>query len=146
MYSRLLRLLLLIYPHSWRERYGQEMADIAVALDSRRERSRSAVVAGLMASAVVAWIQVIHNRPTRALLGLAGAVALSAAAVAIILAAGGSAPQNLNAPHANATQFEASVGSACDLLVGRPRVTVVEMNPTSGRIISKVVEVCPKRR
>ena len=67
MYSRLLRLLLLIYPHSWRERYGQEMADIAVALDSRRERSRSAVVAGLMASAV-AWIQVIHNRRTRALL------------------------------------------------------------------------------
>lgn len=145
MYSRLLRLLLLIYPHSWRERYGQEMADIAVALDSRRERSRSAVVAGLMASAVVAWIQVIHNRPTRALLGLAGAVALSAAAVAIILAAGGSAPQNLTPP-ANATQFDASVGSACDLLVGRPRVTVVEMNPTSGRIISKVVEVCPKRR
>jgi xanthine/uracil permease len=122
------------------------MTDIAVALDSRRERSRSAVVTGLLAGGVGAWIQVIRTRRARAVLSLGGAVAASAAAAAIILAAGGSTPQNFNAPSSTATQFEASVGNACDLLASGRRLTVVEMDPTTGRVINKDVEVCPRRR
>ena len=144
MYPRLLRILLLVYPPSWRERYGREMTDIAIALDSRRERSRSAVVTGLLAGGVGAWIEVIRARPAGAFLSFGGAFVASAAAAAIFVAVGGSAAQNFRTPSGNASELEASVGSACDLLA-RGRVTIVEMDPTTGRVISKTVRVCPRR-
>jgi hypothetical protein len=145
MYAGLLRLLVRFYPRAWRERYGRELIDTAIALDSRRERSRSAVLAGVLAGGVGAWTEVIRARPAGAFLSLGGALAASATAGAIFLAAGGTTAQNFYTSAGDTARLEAAVGSACSLRALGRRVTIVEMNPTTGRVISKTVEVCPRR-
>ena len=161
----LLRVLLALYPSDWRSRYGQELRDLIGDLGRDGERSRVAMVVGLVVGAVRERARVSRVSIAGAGVALAVVVALAAAALLTVSStshgadgagrhapavARGPGPPNIRAPEFTASvqpeniqrRLHATIKSLCSSApVGR-RVTAIELDPATGRILGKIVQTC----
>jgi hypothetical protein len=146
MYRRIVRLLVRLYPHSWRERYGEELAATAAELDQQRERSKAAVLGGILVAGVHARIEDLAVRLGRwTMLGLGGVTLAGSAAVIVLVSVGtgGSALGTLqsHSPIAAAT-LQNRIRGLCGPTTAGKRVTLVEMNPATGQILARTSRRC----
>jgi len=165
MSNWLLRFLLALYPPDWRRRYGHELGDLIGDLGRDRERSRVGMVGGLVVGAVRERARVSRVSVAGAGVALAVVVALAVAALLTVASTGNGADgpgahapavargpglPNINAPEFTASvqprdirrRLHATIESLCSSApVGR-RVTAIELDPTTGRILGKIVQTC----
>lgn len=148
MYRRLVRLLLRLYPPAWRGRYGDELIETATDLDAGRERSRIATLAGILAAAAQARIDdVAENLPSRGLVRVGGATLAAVVAAVVLLSAGTFADGGVATPirgqaSLSRTRLTADLLSLCGPTTAGKRVTFVEMNPNTGRVLAKATHRC----
>jgi hypothetical protein len=147
MFRRLLQLLLRLYPSAWRARYGDELVQTAADLGADQERSKIAMLVGVVAAATHARIQDISENPPRRRVVSLGGVTLAAVTAAIVmLSAGtfdrGSGVAATRGHAAISPQLAADVHRLCGSATAGKQVTFVEMNPNTGRVIAKVTHRC----
>ena len=149
MFAHIVRWALRLYPADWRERFGDELVATAAQLDAGRERSRVAMLAGILAGGMQAWIELIRrSRGHRAVLGLGGAAMVALAAGLVILSSAGPlsgdpvlADARGDAPISR-QQAQADVLRLCGPTVAGKRVTFVDMDPNTGRVLAKATHKC----
>ena len=87
MRSRLFRLLVMLYPRPWRERYSEEIGDLSAELLVAGEVTRLRLVLELLGSAFAERVRSLHR--SRFVLVLSGSAALVVVVVAAFLATNG---------------------------------------------------------
>jgi hypothetical protein len=166
----LLRAVLALYPRAWRQRYGQELKDLLDDLDRNRERSRTRMMLSLVAGAAEERMGVFRA-PTLRIAAVALVVAaLAGVAIITVSASGhitgttttaalqansGPAPVTTNGSQlsygnpspAIERQLQVDIQKLCaqisaGQISGTRRATAVELNPTTGMIVAKIVQPC----
>ena len=87
MRSRLFRLLVMLYPRPWRERYSEEIGDLSAELLVAGEVTRLRLVLELLGSALAERVRSLHR--SRFVLVLSGSAALVVVVVVAFLATNG---------------------------------------------------------
>jgi hypothetical protein len=87
MRSRLFRLLVMLYPRRWRERYSEEIGDLSAELLVAGEVTRLRLVLELLGSAFAERVRSLHR--SRFVLVLSGSAALVVVVVVAFLATNG---------------------------------------------------------
>ncbi len=149
MFRRVMRLLVKAYPLAWRRRYGDELVATAAELDAGRERARIAMLAGVLAGAVHAWIDAVGGwRSKRVFIGLGGVTVAALAAGLVVLVSPGPSGGDpvLAAARGNSAisrqQLRADVVRLCGPMTASKRVTFIDMNPDTGRVLAKATHIC----
>lgn len=166
----LLRAVLALYPRTWRQRYGQELKDLLDDLDRNGTRSRTRMMLSLVAGAAEERMGVFRAPAVRiaAVAVIAGAVAV--VALVTVPASGhitgttttpalqaDSGPAQVttngsqlswgNPSPAIKQQLQVDIQKLCaqisaEQISGTRRATAVELNPTTGMIVAKIVQPC----
>jgi hypothetical protein len=122
---RLFRVLLLLYPKGWRERYGQELAALCQDLVERGETSRLRLVVGLGPSALVERLRSVCASAHLLRRGLRRVVAGAVAAVATAMVLVSTSALGPVAPAGAVTLCEPHISHVGALAPGQdPDVTI----------------------
>jgi hypothetical protein len=159
------RVALVLYPRRWRERYGQELQDLLDDLERNDGRSRAGMMLNLIAGAAETRARALRA-PLRSGAALAVVtVALGAVAVVTVFASGrstggrsttelqansgptpvvtsGSRVSYGNPSREVEHQLQTDIQTLCRQLAVGKRATAIEMNPTTGAIVGKIVQTC----
>jgi hypothetical protein len=148
MYPRILRLIVHLYPPAWRKRYGEELAATAKELDLQRERSKTAVLGGIVLTGFRVRIEDLAARlGRRTVMGLGGATLAAAAAIVLLsVGTGGSTlgPLQAHSP-INAALLQNRLRGLCGPTKAGIRVTLVELNPDTGQVLARDSRRCGAR-
>jgi len=149
MFARIVRWLVRLYPADWRRRYGDELVTTAAQLDASRERSRFAMLVGVLAGGIHAWIDASDSGRARRLVLPFGGVALAALAAGLVMLVSAGHPNGdpvLASARGDAPishhQVEADVLRLCESTVAGKRATFVDMDPTTGRVLARATRTC----
>jgi hypothetical protein len=166
----LLRAVLALYPRAWRQRYGQELKDLLDDLDRSGECSRTRMVLGLVAGAAgerarlfltptvriaavaviagaVAVVALVTVSASGHITGTTTAAALQADSGPAQVTTDGSQLSWGNPGPAIEQQLQVDIQRVCaqisaERISGTRRAAAVELNPTTGMIVAKIVQPC----
>ena len=148
-FAGLVRWLVRLYPADWRRRYGNELVATAAQLADNRERSRVAMLAGVFVGGIQAWIEAMGaSRGHRATLVFGSATLAALAAGVVVLVSTGPltgdpvlASARGDAPISH-QQVQVDALRLCTSAAAGKRVTFVDMNPNTGRVLAKATHTC----
>jgi hypothetical protein len=164
MRRALLRAALVLYPRRWRERYGQELKDLVDDLQRTGERSRIRLALSVVAGAAQERAVVLRARSARATatVAIVGAVL---AAVAVVTVSASSSTRDARTQLRASNGLQPAITSGAEVSYGNPsplierqlradirglctqvaagkRATAIELNPSTGAIVAKLVQTC----
>ncbi len=157
------RVVLVLYPRRWRERYGKELQDLLEDLDRNSDRSHTGIMMSLLAGAAEERAGALRAR--RIWIATAAVMVIAIATIAIVTVAphhaGANGSRTLQAdsgPPPTATdgsqvpnrdpspriklRLQADIRRLCAQLPAGHRATAIELNPDTGIIVGKIVQTC----
>jgi hypothetical protein len=136
MPDRLIHLLIRLYPRSWRDQYGADLAEVAREAHARRYQSLIAIAGDLLLGAFVHQVRRVRARVAMILVAMACAVGMATISVPKGTWLDGSGPfAGVSAHHVRAGRRHALSPKA-----GRRPTpnepAVIRLNPVTGRVMS----------
>jgi hypothetical protein len=161
----LFRVILALYPRPWRARYGQELQMLADELERNGDRSRARVMSSLVAGAAEERAAALRASAFRTTATVALVTAVLAAVAVVTVSAFGSTSGNgsgqmqaSSAPQQSVRngsrvsfgnpsprieqQLQSDIRTLCTQVAAGKRATAIELNPTTGLVVAKIVQTC----
>lgn len=142
MKRRTIRKTILLYPRSWRQRYGAELEDVAFEANTKGDRPAPGLIFDLIRGAAAQRLRAWPLQPAAATLGVLALVATVAMSASGSHGLGDVATRPRGARSATSRNADAqgtsgrSLSRAKPVGTGAPGTIMVQLDPVTGKVLA----------